>query len=557
VVCSKAGPLSGVLIDLAYLFRPTGACQAPLPYYRMETGFTKWIIVVTVVLCCLLELIDTSIVNVALTQMMGNLSATQQEVSWVVASYAIANVIVIPMTGFLAEQFGRKNYYLASVILFTIASMACGQSTNLWELVAFRFIQGIGGGALMATSQAILIDTFPPEQLALGQALFGMGVIIGPTIGPTLGGFIVENYDWPWIFYVNVPVGIMASIFTFLFIRDPERIRNAIPRPLRQIDWAGIFLLVLGVGSTQLVLEQGETEDWFDSFYIIFFTLMAVVGVVGFIWRELTAKYPIVDLRVLTKSRNLAVGAFLSFVLGFGLFSSVFIFPIFTQRILGFTAAQTGLILLPGALASGLMMPLIGRALVAGVPQKYMIPVGFIIFFFFTFWMSVKISPTAGEDDFFWPLIVRGVGLGLIFLPITTMSLAGLQGKDAGQAAGLTGMIRQLGGSFGVAIVGTYLERTIQANRVALLPNISLYNTETVQRIQAFTQNFVSKGFPLDQARQQAYAALEGILMKQTSIITYSQVFTSLGVFFLACIPLILLVKRNKPGAAVDLNAAH
>ncbi|WP_262922999.1 MFS transporter [Hymenobacter cellulosilyticus] len=188
----------------------------------METGFTKWIIVITVVLCCLLELIDTSIVNVALTQMMGNLSATQQEVTWVIASYGIANVIVIPMTGFLAEQFGRRNYYFVSVVIFTLASIACGQSTNIWELVAFRFIQGIGGGALMATSQAILIDTFPPKQLPLGQALFGMGVIIGPTIGPTLGGYIVDNYDWPWIFYVNVPVGVMASIFTILFIRDPS-----------------------------------------------------------------------------------------------------------------------------------------------------------------------------------------------------------------------------------------------------------------------------------------------------------------------------------------------
>ncbi|MGI4734039.1 MAG: DHA2 family efflux MFS transporter permease subunit [Janthinobacterium lividum] len=523
----------------------------------METGFRKWIIVITVVLCCLLELIDTSIVNVALTQMMGNLSATQQEVSWVIASYGIANVIVIPMTGFLAEQFGRRNYYLASVILFTLASMACGQSTGLWELVAFRFIQGIGGGALMATSQAILIDTFPPKQLPLGQALFGMGVIIGPTIGPTLGGYIVENYDWPWIFYVNVPVGIMASIFTLLFIRDPERIKNAIPRSLREIDWAGIGLLVLGVGSMQLVLEQGETEDWFDSAYILSFTALAVIGVVGFIWRELTAKAPIVDLRILTKSRNLAVGAFLSFVLGFGLFASVFVFPIFTQRILGFTAEQTGYLLLPGALASGFMMPIIGRMLQAGVPQKLMIPVGFVIFFGFTFWMAAKISPTAGESDFFWPLIVRGVGLGLIFLPITTMSLAGLQGKDAGQAAGLTGMIRQLGGSFGVAIVGTYLERSIQANRVALLPNISLYSPETVQRLQAFTQNFMARGFPLEQAQQQAYAALEGTLMKQVSLITYSQVFTTLGLFFLACLPLILLVKRAKPGEKMDLNAAH
>ena len=235
----------------------------------------------------------------------------------------------------------------------------------------------------------------------------------------------------------------------------------------------------------------------------------------------------------------------------------MFVFPIFTQRILGFTAAQTGFLLLPGALASGFMMPLIGRALQGGVPQKFMIPAGFTIFFVFTFWMATRISPTAGESDFFWPLIVRGVGLGLIFLPITTMSLAGLQGKDAGQAAGLTGMIRQLGGSFGVAIVGTYLERSLMQNRAGLLPHLSLYNPETVQRVQAFTQNFLARGFSLEQARQQAYAALEGVLMKQVSIITYAQVFSGLGFFFMACLPLVLLIKRTKAGGKVDLNAAH
>jgi len=523
----------------------------------METGFTKWIIVITVVMCCLLELIDTSIVNVALTQMMGNLSATQQEVSWVVASYAIANVIVIPMTGFLAEQFGRRNYYLASVILFTLASMACGQSTDIWELVAFRFIQGVGGGALMATSQAILVDTFPPEELALGQALFGMGVIIGPTIGPTLGGFIVDNYDWPWIFYVNVPVGILASIFTVLFIRDPERIKNAIPRPLRQIDWAGIVLLIMGVGALQLVLEQGEREEWFETPYIVIGTLLAIIGLVGFVVREMTAKQPIVDLRVLTKSRNLSIGAFLSFVLGFGLFASVFVFPIFCQRILGFSAEQTGYILLPGAVVSGLMMPVMGKMIQRGISQKFILPVGFTVFFIFSYWMSVRLTPTAGEGDFFWPLILRGFGLSMLFLPITTMSLAGLSGKDAGQAAGLTGMIRQLGGSFGVALVGTYLERAIFQNRNALLPHISLYNPETVTRLNAFIANFQAKGADLVQAQQMAYAALEGTLLKQTSIITYSEIFLMIGGFFIICVPLVLLIKRAKPGEKVDLNAAH
>jgi DHA2 family multidrug resistance protein len=349
----------------------------------------------------------------------------------------------------------------------------------------------------------------------------------------------------------------MASIFTILFIRDPERIKNAIPRPLREIDWAGVFLLILGVGSLQYVLEQGESKDWFEDGNIILFTFLTVIGLVGFIWRELTAKQPIVDLRVLGKSRNLAVGAFLSCILGFGLFASGFVFPIFCQRILGFSAAQTGEILLPGALLSGFMMPVVGKAIQKGVSQKFMLPVGFVIFVVFSYWMSTQISPTAGESDFFWPLLLRGLGLSLLFLPITTMSLAGIRGKEAGQAAGLTGMIRQLGGSFGVALVGTYLERSTMQNRVGLLPNISLYDPETQQRLQGLIGSFMSKGASMMQAQQQAYAALEGMLMKQTAIITYAQTFLMIGTFFLICVPLIFLVKRAKPGEKVDLNAAH
>ena len=270
------------------------------------------------------------------------------------------------------------------MVLFTVASVMCGQSDGIRELVAFRLIQGLGGGALMATSQAILIDTFPPKQLPLRQALFGMGVIIGPTTGPTLGGYIVDHFDWPWIFYVNVPVGILATLFTFLFIHDPARLQHRVRRALGDIDWTGIALLIIGVGSLQLVLEQSEREDWFDSSYILFFSAVAVLGVILFIWRELTTENSAVDLKVLGRSNPLAWGAFLSFVLGFGLFASVFIIPIFTQRILGFTAQQTGFMLLPGAVASGLMMPFIGKALQAGVKQTRMIPVGFFLFFVFT-----------------------------------------------------------------------------------------------------------------------------------------------------------------------------
>src|SRR5438105_15145590 len=272
-----------------------------------ETGARKWIITITVVLATLIELIDTSIVNVALPQMMGNLSATLDEVAWVVTSYVVANVIVVPMTGFFSRLFGRRNYFAGSIILFTAASFFCGHATNIWELVFFRFVQGIGGGALFSTSQSILVETFPPEELGLATGLFGLGVVMGPTIGPTLGGWITDNYSWPWIFYVNIPIGIIATMLALAYIRgDKEKDRSV------SIDWAGILLLVVGIGSLQVVLERGERDDWFSATYIVLLTGIAAAGILAFLWRELTAEHPVVDLRVL-KDRSLAVGTLSAF----------------------------------------------------------------------------------------------------------------------------------------------------------------------------------------------------------------------------------------------------
>ena len=326
----------------------------------MDKSYTKWIIAFTVVLCALIELIDSTIVNVALSQLMGNLGATLGEVSWVVAAYAIANVIVVPMAGWLSSQFGRRNYYVGSVLLFTAASFMCGHATSIWELVGYRFIQGIGGGALMSTSQAILFETFPPKERGLASALFGLGVVVGPTVGPSLGGYIVDTFSWPWIFYVNVPIGIFAAFMAITFIKNSAYEKKT---AAEDVDWLGIGFLIMGVGSLQLVLEQGDREGWFESSFIIAFSIIAFIGLVCFIWRELTCENPIVNLRIL-KNNNLAIGTILSFVLGFGLFASVFIYPVFVQRILGFTALQTGYSLMPGALVTAFCMPMveIGRA---------------------------------------------------------------------------------------------------------------------------------------------------------------------------------------------------
>ena len=305
-----------------------------------------------------MELIDTSIVNVGLTQMAGNLGVTIEDISWVVTSYAIANVIVIPMTGFFQNYFGRKNYYIASIILFTLASYACGIADDLWTLTFFRFVQGVGGGALLSTSQGIMYDSFPPQQRPIASAIFGMGIVMGPTLGPTLGGFIIDNYHWSWMFFINVPFGILATFLCLNFIEKQPQEHN-IDRSKISIDQLGILLLAVGVGSLQYVLERGEADDWFDDHTILILTIAAAISIPMFIWWELKTKNPVVDLRVL-KNRNLAIGSILVFIIGYGLFTSIMLFPLFVQRIIGYTATKTGNLLIPGGLITIFVFPVVG-----------------------------------------------------------------------------------------------------------------------------------------------------------------------------------------------------
>jgi MFS transporter, DHA2 family, multidrug resistance protein len=506
----------------------------------------KWIITITVILASMIELIDTSIVNVALPQMMGNLGATLDQIAWVVTGYVVANVIVIPMTAFLAALFGRRNYFVGSIILFTLASFFCGHATGLWELVIFRFIQGVGGGAMLSTSQSILVEAFPPEQLGLANGLFGLGVVVGPTVGPTLGGWITDSYSWRWIFYVNLPIGIVAALMAMAFIPPPKEVRK-----VGTIDWTGIGLLVAGIGSLQIVLERGESEDWFSAGYIRWLTATAVLCIAAFIWRELTAEHPVVDLRVL-RDRSLAVGTLFTFILGFGLYGSVFIFPVFVQNLLGFTAMQTGLILLPGSLATAVMMPIVGKLLQARFPAQILNALGFVSFFLFT-WLLSHSTLASGKGDFFWPLIFRGVGLGLLFVPLTTMALSGLRGKDIPQGAALTNMMRQLGGSFGVALVATFIQYRSWTHRSRLLENVSSYNPELRERLSAMTSGLMAKGSSFFDAQRQAYGAIEGTVLRQTFLLTYMDAFRIVGVFFLFCIPLLLLFKR-KAGPAPPVS---
>lgn len=516
----------------------------------VEYGFRRVIITITAVLCALLEIVDTTIVNVALTDMRGSLGATLTDVAWVITAYAIANVIVIPMTSWLSQQFGRRNYFAVSIVVFTVASFLCGNAGNIWELVIFRFIQGLGGGALLVTAQTIITESYPAAKRGMAQAIYGMGVIVGPTLGPPLGGYIVEHYSWPYIFYINIPIGIIAVILTLSFVRSPkygEKLKS------NQVDWIGIILLAAFIGSLQFVLEHGQQDDWFDDPLITVLSTVSLFGLMLFIWRQLTYKYPIVNLSVL-KDSNLRVGTFMCFILGFGLYGSTLIIPIYTQQILGWTATEAGLLLIPGSITTAFMMPIVGNLIQKGVPQPYLVALGFLIFFFFTFWMHNAMTPDTGAEHLFWPLILRGIGLGLLFVPITTMALSTLKGKSIGEGAAFTGMMRQLGGSFGIAIITTFITRYTQKHRVDLVSHLDGSRLEVQQRINMMQQGFMSKGFSASEALAKANAALDGSVMKQSTVLSYMDIFMYLGVLFLCCIPIILFVKRGKN--KVDMSEA-
>lgn len=508
----------------------------------VEYGFRRVIITITAVLCALLEIVDTTIVNVALNNMRGSLGASLTDVAWVITAYAIANVIVIPMTSWLSQQFGRRNYFAASIIIFTVASFMCGNADNIWELVAFRFIQGLGGGALLVTAQTIITESYPVEKRGMAQAIYGMGVIVGPTLGPPLGGYLVDHFSWPYIFYINVPIGIIATLLTLSFVRSPkygEKLKA------HQVDWIGIVLLSAFIGSLQYVLEHGQQDDWFNDEWIVRLSVLSVVGLFFFIWRQLSYAYPIVNLKVL-KDSNLRVGVVMSFIMGFGLYGSTFIIPIYTQSILGWTATNAGLLLVPSSITVAIMMPFIGKLIQRGVPQTYLVAMGFLSFFIFTYWMHNIMTPDTGEEHMFWPLIVRGLGLGLLFVPITTLSLSGLKGKSIGEGAAFTGMMRQLGGSFGIAIITTFLARFGQEHRVNLIGYLDPTRVAVQEKIHGLQNAFIAKGYSAEIALQKAYKVMELSVTKQSTVLSYMDVFLYLGVLFLFCIPFILLIKKGK-----------
>jgi len=526
------------------------AAMLPNPVHTYDTGFRKIIITLTVIVSAMLELIDTTIVNVALTQISGNLGASIEDVAWVVTSYAIANVIVIPLSGFLGNLLGRRNYYIGSILLFTLASLFCGMATDIWALVFFRFIQGLGGGALLPTSQAILYETYRPEERGKATGIFSMGLVLGPTVGPLLGGYLVDYFSWEWCFFVNIPVGLLAAWSAFTFIKEPKTVHK-----VTKIDWTGIGLLTVGIGSLQFILERGESKDWFETPYITWFTFIAVAALLAFVWWELHTEEPAVDLSVLARSHNLAIAAVLTFVVGYGLYGSLFVFPVFVQRLLGFTALLTGLVLFPSALVTGFIALPLGIALQRGASAKILMAVGMSAFVIFC-WELGQQTMQSGAENFFWILLLRGIALGFIFIPVTMLAVAGLEGKDIGQATGLNNMVRQLGGSFGIALTNTYIARRIAAHRVELLSHLSPYDPGTVERLNGIGQAAQSRMPSPVEAEYAALKALEGTVTAQSHHLAYMDAFMLIALLFALCMPLLFFIKIKK-GEKADLSSAH
>jgi DHA2 family multidrug resistance protein len=469
------------------------------------------LITITVMLGLIMAIIDSTIVNVALNTIGGNLGASVDEVSWIATGYILASVVVMPLNGWLTAYLGRKRFYAASLALFTVASLLCGTATNITQLVIYRVIQGIGGGALQPTAQAIMFETYPPEKRGNAMAIFGMGAMVGPAIGPLLGGYIVDNASWPLIFYINIPIGIVAFLMTMMFIPNPKYIE----RSKAGLDWIGLGLMTAGLASLQYVLERGEHDDWYDSSTITILTIVAVVTLALFIWRMLRERRPLVNLQVFRHS-SFTVGNILGIISGFGLFGTALILPLFFQTILGFTAFDTGLALLPGALSTAVSMIIVGR-LLNRIDARASIAFGFLVFGFST-WMLGGLTTDAGFWDVFWPRLIQGFGLGFLFVPLSTVSLGDIPNSEMAGATGVYTLVRQIGGSFGIAILTTLL----------------VHQT-------AVAWNVLASG--VTQTHGYSVGALTSMVAQQAAMIAYNYLFRVTAIVFAVAAPLVLFIK--------------
>ena len=496
----------------------------------------KWAITLSVMVVAFMQVLDTSVTNVVLPHLQGSLSAGLEEVSWVITSYLAANAIIIPATGWLAGVLGRKRFFLICCVLFTVSSVLSGMAPNLTFLVLARIAQGIGGGPIIPLSQAILWEIFPLGQRGLAMAVWGIGFMMGPIIGPTLGGYIADNWSWRWIFYINLPVGLLGFFMASAFLFDPPYLR----KPAR-VDWPGLVLMVLGFGCLQLMLDRGEREDWFDSSLIVVLAVIAGVALVGFLARELMAKDPILDLRVFT-DRNFAFGASFIALIGLGMFSSMVLLALYSQKLLGYDALTSGLVLAPGGLGNMFSLILCGR-LVTRVDQRLLLTFGCLVNAISLYMMS---NLTLGMD--YWsltmPRVIQGFALGFIFVPLSTLTLATIRRDKLVNATSAYNVLRNLGGSVGIALATTYLAQRSQFHQHNLVSHVTIWDPATQDRLAQWTSHFMGQGADSFTAQRRALAMLYHDVVGQAQVLAYADDFWLLAILF-SIVPLFLPLMRR------------
>lgn len=508
-------------------------------------SFNPWLIAISVMLATVMEVLDTSVANVALPHISGSLSATTEEATWVLTSYLISNAIILPATSWIAKYIGRKRFLVICIIIFTIASALCGAAPNLETLIVARILQGIGGGALQPIAQAVLLESFPPARRGAAMALYGMGVVVAPIIGPTLGGWITDNYSWRWIFYINLPIGIIAALMANWFVEDPPYLKDQKPG---RVDYIGFGLMALGLSCLELTLDLGQQRDWFESPFIVFTAVSCVVLLVSFVVWELYTPEPIVNLRVFI-NRNFAMGCLLIGAVGIVLYGSTALLPLFLQTLLGYPAVESGMAVSPRGVGSILSMIVVGR-LIGKLDARYLIAFGFTVLAFSTY-MFTGLNLYIAQTNIIYPMIISGFAMGFVFVPLTTMTMATLPQDQIGNASGIYNLMRNTGGSIGIAIMTTFLARNAQVHQAYLTNHTTEYDPAFQQMFQQIRAGLMQQ-MDVVSATQQAYATVYGIVVKQAMVLSYLDNFRLLAILCMLCVPAAFIFKRVRNAKAVE-----
>jgi DHA2 family multidrug resistance protein len=503
-----------------------------------QPSVNPWMVAVSVMLATFMVVLDSSVANVALPHIAGNLSASTDESTWVLTSYLVSNAIMLPASGWIARRIGRKRLLMISILVFTAASLLCGLSFSMPMLIVARVLQGVGGGGMQPLAQSILLESFPPEQHGTAMAVYGMGIVVAPVIGPTLGGWITDSYSWRWIFYINLPVGLLALFMANLFIEDPPYLRQAFRGA---IDYLGFGLMAIWLGTLQLVLDKGQEADWFAATWIRWTIGASVIALLGFILREFMSREPIVQLRILAE-RNFGVGTLITGLYGFTLYGVTALLPLFLQTVMGYPALDSGLAVSPRGIGSIISMLLVGF-LVNRIDSRVLLASGFVILGYSTFLLS-RVNLDISMGSVVWPNLINGFAGGFIFVPLTTMAMGRLRKEQIGNAAGIYNLMRNIGGSIGIATVTTMLVRGSQIHQNYLAANLTADTPGAMQALQGLQAKFQVAGASASSAHQEALGALYRSVQQQAAVLSYADNFRLMAFLSLLCIPLVVFLRR-------------